>query len=76
MIGGQTGFAGHLRVGDNVKIIAKSAITGNIESNQIMGGIPVVPYKNFLKNIITAKNLYRLADEINDLKRKLENLKK
>ena len=74
MIGGQAGFAGHLRVGDNVKIVAKSAITGDIPSNQIFGGIPAVSYKYFLKNLIVSRNLYKLAEELNKIKRKIDNL--
>ncbi len=75
MIGGQTGFAGHLRVGNNVKIVAKSAITGDIADNQIIGGIPAVPHKDFLKNLIVSKRLYKLVEDINQLKREIENLK-
>ncbi len=75
MIGGQAGFAGHLKVGDNVKIAPKSAITGDIEPNQILGGIPAVPHKEFLKNLIVSKKLYKLVEEINQLKREIKTLK-
>ncbi len=75
MIGGQTGFAGHLRVGDNVKIAAKSGVTSNLEGNQIVGGIPPAPFKDFRKNLIVARKLYKLAEDINALKAEIKNLK-
>ena len=39
MIGGQVGISGHVRIGDNVKILAKSGIMKDIPNNSNIGGI-------------------------------------
>ena len=48
-IGGQAGFLGHLKIGNNVKIGGGSGVK-NINDNQIVMGYPAIPLKDFLKN--------------------------
>ena len=57
MIGGQVGIAGHLKIGNNVKIAAKSGVMKNISDGSIMGGIPAVQIKNWHKQTIIMKQL-------------------
>ena len=51
-IGGQVGISGHLLIGDNVTIAAKSGVTKNIKSNQIVAGFPAIDLNKWKKNII------------------------
>ena len=51
-IGGQAGISGHLSIGNNVTIAAKSGVTKNIENDQIVAGFPAIDIKKWKKNII------------------------
>ena len=50
VMGGQVGITGHLIIGDNVKIAAKSGIMRNIDSNTDVGGYPAQPIRNWHKS--------------------------
>ena len=39
------GFAGHIKIGDNVTIAAKSGVTKNIKDNSV-AGFPAIDIKN------------------------------
>lgn len=43
ILGGQSGVVDHVRVGDHVSAIARTAITSNTASNQILAGMPSRP---------------------------------
>ena len=50
MAGGQVGISGHLSVGNNVQIAAKSAVLKNVEDNcSIMGNPAIDKYKYIRK---------------------------
>ena len=51
-MGGQVGIAGHLKIGNNVTIAAKSGVTKNIEDGSVVAGFPAVDIKIWKKNII------------------------
>jgi len=70
-LGGQVGVAGHLRIGNNVKVAAKSGITRNTQDNEILFGAPAVPAEQFKKMFILFKKLPELYDDIQALKRKI-----
>ena len=40
MIGGQVGISGHITIGNNVKIAAKSGVMQDIKDNTTVGGYP------------------------------------
>ena len=52
VIGGQVGISGHLIIGNDVIIAAKSGVTKNIASNSIIAGFPAIDIKKWKKNII------------------------
>jgi len=49
IMGGQVGAAGHITVGNDVVVAAKSGIPNSVADNQIIGGIPAVPHREWLK---------------------------
>ncbi|MEA3363081.1 MAG: UDP-3-O-(3-hydroxymyristoyl)glucosamine N-acyltransferase, partial [Thermodesulfobacteriota bacterium] len=51
--GGQAAIAGHLKVGDNVMIGGRGGATGNVDSNQILSGLPLMPHKQWLRATMT-----------------------
>ena len=42
MFGGQVGVIGHVKVGNNVKIAAQSAVSSDIKDNEIIKGSPAL----------------------------------
>ena len=55
MIGGQVGVAGHLNIGNNVKIGAQAGVTKNVVSYDIVSGTPAIKLKSYLKQSIILK---------------------
>lgn len=75
--GGQVGIAGHLRIGDGVQIAAKSGVSDDIRPGERVGGIPAVPMKQWLQQVIAIKKLIRKRpsqqfDEYNGHEKKFE----
>ncbi len=75
-IGGQVGVAGHIQIADNVKIGAKSGVTGRIKEGDVLLGAPALPIKEFRKSHVLFKNLSRLYDQVKELQKELNELKK
>jgi UDP-3-O-[3-hydroxymyristoyl] glucosamine N-acyltransferase len=76
MLGGQVGVVGHRRVGKDVKIGAKSGVHTNIADGQVVGGIPAMPYEDFLKTISVFRNLPRLRERVQRLEKEVQALKR
>lgn len=74
IIGGQAGLVGHINIGDNVMIAAKSGIHKDVESGQIVGGIPQLPYRQWLKVEACRTKLPEMKKNLEELKRKIEIL--
>ena len=73
MIGGQVGFAGHLLIGNNVKIQAQSGVGRNIKDGEVLQGSPTFGYSDFNKSYVHFKNLPKIVTEIEDLKKTINN---
>ena len=59
MIGGQVGIAGHLKIGNQVKIGAQAGVTKNIENNISVSGTPAVKLSNYLKQSILLNKMVK-----------------
>ena len=70
MIGGQVGMAGHITVGNNVKIGAQSGVTKSVKDNQVINGTPAFGFTDFNKSYVYFKQLPELAKKINNLEKK------
>ena len=57
MIGGQVGISGHLKIGNNVKIAAKTGIMKNIDDDDVIAGYPSEKIFDWHRNTIILKNL-------------------
>lgn len=51
MMGGQSGFAGHLKIASGVRIAAQSGVTRDIDSPGEYMGCPVVPIRQFMRQM-------------------------
>ena len=57
MIGGQTGIAGHLKIGSGVKIAAQSGIMRDVGDSETVCGTPARPIKKFMREVAILKKL-------------------
>lgn len=79
VFGGQVGIAGHYQVGDYVQVGAQSGIAGgNLarKGNCTLMGSPAIDAKKWQRNIAVVNNLAALQQEITELKKQIEELKK
>ncbi len=72
--GGQTAIAGHLKIGDNVMIGGRGGATGNVDSDQVMSGLPLMPHKQWLRATTSFAKLPDMRKEMQQLKKRLEEL--
>ena len=56
VVGGQAGFAGHLKVGKGAKIAAQSGITKDVKPGAYLKGNPAMPVQLFNRIAVLQKN--------------------
>lgn len=69
MIGGQVGIVGHITIGDNVKIQAQSGIGKSLKEGDVVQGSPAFNYGDFAKSFVHFKNLPKIVNELEELKK-------
>ena len=69
MIGGQVGIAGHLTLGNYLKIQAQSGISKNLKDNEVVQGSPAFGYSDFNKSYVYFKNLPKTISRFNKLEK-------
>lgn len=75
MFGGQVGINGHISIGDQVFLGAKSGVLGNLKSGQMLLGNPTMEKIPYFKSQALFKRLPEIYQELNDLKKEVEELK-
>ncbi len=73
---GQVGIAGHIKIGDHVTVGAQSGIPGNTKSGTTLMGYPAIAPKQFARSAVIYKKLPEMYDELNCLRKEIEELKK
>ena len=63
MVGGQAGFAGHLRIGSGARIAAVSGVMRDIPAGVTVCGIPAVPITEFMRQTVALQRLAKKRDE-------------
>ncbi|MDR1552240.1 MAG: UDP-3-O-(3-hydroxymyristoyl)glucosamine N-acyltransferase [Prevotellaceae bacterium] len=76
VIGGQVGIVGHINIADGTQIGAQSGVSKNTVANATIAGSPAVDYAKNQRNIAVYRTLPQMRDEIQTLKKELEELKK
>lgn len=67
MTGGQSGFAGHLRIGAGAKIAAQSGIMRDVEAGEEVMGCPAVPLRQFMRQAaILSKMTHKKGKDTNE----------
>ena len=69
LIGGQVGIAGHITIGNFVKIQAQSGIGKSLKDGEVVQGSPAFNYGDFAKSFVHFRNLPKIVDEIEELKK-------
>jgi UDP-3-O-[3-hydroxymyristoyl] glucosamine N-acyltransferase len=76
MFGGQVGLIGHINIASGVKIAAQSGITKDIkEEGIVIQGSPAFEFAPYQRSYLLFRNLPKLREQINELERKVEELK-
>lgn len=74
MIGGQVGTVGHIEIADYTKVGARSGITKDTRSDQILFGVPAIDRQEYLKAYAVYRKLPELLKKIDELEGKILNL--
>ena len=74
VLAGQVGIAGHLKVGDDAVITAKSATSHDVENGKILSGIPAFDNRDWLRSIAAFRRLGEMAKTIRDLAKRMADL--
>ena len=77
MVGGQAGFAGHIQVADKTFVGAQCGVISNTkgQGEQLIGS-PAMDPKQFFRSMAVVKRLPDMYRELNELKKRVEELKK
>ena len=68
---GQVGIAGHLTVGDDAVITAKSATSHDIEPGKVISGIPGFDNREWLRSTAAYRRLGEIAQRLKQLEKKV-----
>lgn len=71
MIGGQVGIAGHLVIGNNVRIQAQSGIGKNIHDGETVQGSPSFGLADYSKSYVHFKNLPKIVADVEEIKKQV-----
>jgi UDP-3-O-[3-hydroxymyristoyl] glucosamine N-acyltransferase len=75
MIAGQVGVVGHIEIGDGSVLMAQSGIPKSTEPGKVYFGTPAKEHRRALKIEAVIRSLPELANDIESLKRSLEDLR-
>jgi len=74
ILAGQVGIAGHLKVGDDAVLTAKSATSHNVENGKILSGVPAFDNREWLRSIAAFRRLGEMARTIREMEKRLAEL--
>jgi len=61
---GQVGTVGHVTIGDNTVLAARTGVTCNLEGGQTYGGKPAQPIRDQLKHEVLLRRLPKLVERV------------
>jgi UDP-3-O-[3-hydroxymyristoyl] glucosamine N-acyltransferase len=67
---------GHLTIGDNAKIGARSGVEGNVKPDAVIFGAPAIDAPKARRNFIHWRNLDDIVKKIYQLEKDFKNQKK
>lgn len=75
VIAGQAGLADHLTIGDNAIIMARSAVMRDVEPSQVVVGMPAMPTRQFMEQILYMGKLKEMAKAFKSLQKEMLAMK-
>lgn len=75
MFGGQVGISGHITIGNKVMLGAQSGVPGSIKDGQQLIGTPPMEMRSYFKSQAIFRRLPEMYNEINNLRKEIEELK-
>ena len=70
MIGGSSGIAGHLKIGNNVRIAGNSGVGSNIKNDSTIQGPYAFNQKDYLRSYVYFKQLPKILKRLESLIKK------
>lgn len=74
-LGAQSGVANHASIGDGVTVAGRGGVTSDIEAGKIVSGFPARDHKEELRERVAMRRLHEIADNVRELKRKINEPK-
>ncbi|MEO7674797.1 MAG: UDP-3-O-(3-hydroxymyristoyl)glucosamine N-acyltransferase [Pyrinomonadaceae bacterium] len=74
ILAGQVGIAGHLKVGDDAVVTAKSATSHDVENGKVISGIPAFDNREWLRSTAAYRKLGEFAVTLRELKKRIAEL--
>ena len=74
ILAGQVGIAGHLTIGNDVVLTAKSATSHDVPAGKVISGIPGFDNKDWLRSTAVFRRLGELVRTIRGLEKRLHKL--
>jgi UDP-3-O-[3-hydroxymyristoyl] glucosamine N-acyltransferase len=75
VIAGQAGLADHLNIGDNAIIMARSAVMRDIEPSQVVVGMPAMPSRQYMEQILHIGKLKEMTKAFKALQKEMLAMK-
>ena len=69
MFGGQVGVAGHMTIGNKVRVQAQTGIGHRVKDGEKLYGSPAIDYGNYVKSYVHFKNLPKIVSQLNKLEK-------
>ena len=76
ILAGQVGIAGHLKIGDDVVLTAKSATSHDIPDGKVISGIPGFDNKDWLRSTAAFRRLGEIVRTIRGLEKRVGEIEK
>ena len=74
VIAGQAGIGDHLSIGDDAIVMAKSGVMKDVAPREVVAGLPALPRREALQNVMYMAKLRELFSEMKTLKKKVAEL--
>ena len=76
MLGPRSGAGDHLTIGDRARLMGNTLTAKNLEGNKDYGGIPAVPVKQALRQMMAATHLPKDRGRLAKLEKRVQELEK
>ena len=74
VIAGQAGLADHIKIGNDAIVMAKSGVMRDIGDKEVVVGIPALPRRETLQNVMYIGRLKEMFQEMKSLKKRVQEL--